>query len=174
MADLRDEIAEAVRGEVERLGAADVSKAALYHRFQDRGASRATVYRAIDDGLRLVAACSASMATEDVSAPTNAPAPGKGVSVTGMAADARLDPGALLAAIAEIDQAMAEARHGATTIPAAVTAICRGLTRLRASAGQSDRAAQLVEGVVAALRQGDAAFGAQVAAIFTQLGGQAT
>lgn len=176
MADLRDEIAEAVRAEVERLGAADVSKAALYHRFQDRGASRATVYRAIDDGLRLVAERGASQPAENVSAQTHAPVLGSAPTIRGvqMAADARLDPNLLRAAIADVDHAMSQARHGTTTIPAAVTAICRALTRLRASAGQSDQADQFVRGVVEGLQQGDRTFCTRAATIFMQLGGPAT
>jgi hypothetical protein len=176
MADLRDEIAEAVRVEVERLGAADVSKAALYHRFQDRGASRATVYRAIDDGLRLVAERGASRPVESVAAQTRAPVLGSAPTIRGMqmAADARLDPGALLAVIAEIDHVMAQARRDATTIPAAVIAIRHALTRLHASAGQSDQAEQLIRGVFTGLRQGDPTFCTRAATIFIQLGGQTT
>jgi hypothetical protein len=174
VADLRDEIAEAVRAEVERLGTADVSKAVLYRRFQDRGASRATVYRAIDDGLRLVAAGSTSRPTEDVSAPANAPVLGSAPTIRGvqMSADARLDPGALLAAIAEIDQAMSQARHDATTIPAAMIAIRSALAGIRASAGGPDQAEQLLAGVVAGLRQGAPTFCARATSIFIQLGGR--
>lgn len=172
MADLRGEIAEAVRREVERLGTADVSKAALYRLFQDRGASRATVYRAIDDGLRLVAKGGGCRPMEGVPAP--APTADAGVSVTEMSGDVRSDASRLRAAIADIDQALSQVRHDATTIPAAMVAIRAALTMLHVPAGQSDQADRLVRGVIAGLRQGDATFGAQVAAILTQIGGHTT
>ena len=91
-----------------------------------------------------------------------------------MPGDARLDPSLLRAAIADVDQAMSQARHGATTIPAAVIAIRHALTRLLASVGQSDQADQLLREVVAGLQQGDPTFCARATTIFIQLGGQPT
>jgi hypothetical protein len=169
MADLRDEIAEAVRAEVEQLGTADASKAALYHRFQDRGASRATVYRAIDDGLRLVAERSAGRsapAIEQIGSTAEPCTPPSAVNVTALAS--------LKTAILEATQAIAGARRDPTMIPAAVMAIRSALAGIRASAGGPDQAQQLAAVVIDALRHGDATIGARVAAIFTQIEGQPT
>jgi hypothetical protein len=175
MADLRDEIADEIAAGLVRGGLANLSKAEIYHRFQDRGASRATVYRSIDDALRLAAERGATEASK----PSDHVPPNAGsfplatcVPVTEIeAGDAMLALGPLATAFGELDRAMLQLRLDGSLLLNSIAGIGHAICRLRASAGPSDHADNFVAAVIDGMTCGGPAFSVQIRSVFNRLGG---
>jgi hypothetical protein len=180
MAD-RQEIAEAIATGLAQGELAGLSKADIYHRFQDRGASRATIYRAIDDAILLAAergipveieqannqwaqpkASSQGMvkAAEGIPVTEMPPAPPPAAATerrarTEMPADEpMLDLQQIRAAIGDVGRAISNASmRSSATFSDGLADIRRTIATLRHTAGDGETADRIINGLVDALRQ---------------------
>jgi hypothetical protein len=183
MADRR-EVALAIAAGLARGDFDGLSKAEIYHQFEDRGVSRAGVYRAIEDALAIVA--KQGIAHSKIPSPANAP-PMEGTlfSAGAFAAPPKasrspdaaemaipvtlIELGPLTAAFTRLEQAVAQLREG-TVLPATIANVGQAIEGLRASTGGGGDVEQFIAAVVGGMQRGGPAFGDRMAGIFGRIG----
>lgn len=152
--------AQIINGELTR-----VSKADLFRRFDGRGASRATIYRAVDDA---IATAIARGVTVEIEQPPNQwaqpksakpePPPEAATQAPAAAAqiptaNAMLDPAAIRAAIVNVGKAISgAAMRNPGTFSDGVAGIRISVARLRQVAGDGPAADRIIASLIAALQ----------------------
>lgn len=162
----RQNIAAQVAAQITSGALTRVSKADLFRRFDGQGASRATIYRAVDDA---IAAAAAQGVTVEIEQPPNQWAQPKPARPTpppeaitqappakatqASAGDAPLDPSEVRTAIANVGKAISgAAMRDHRTFIDGVAGIRTSIARLRQAAGDGPAADRIIASLIAVLQ----------------------